>query len=248
MAVIETMSVRRAVLPSSPRTQRTKAVAMTIVSESGGVALNIPYAPQDVNHTSLVNDYVTVPRPALMENVVYSNPMRPRMSFDLEIHDKKITASTGSGTSVQRAISVIETLLSMAKKGRVQISYGKLESGLWTITDLQVKSTRRDSLTDEIISANVTLNMIKESSTASTGPTTGGAKTTGSVVTTRTAPSTTKKAATPSTRTYTVKKGDTLWKIADKYYGDGSKWKKIADYNKIKDPRKLKVGQKLRVP
>lgn len=32
--------------------------------------------------------------------------------------------------------------------------------------------------------------------------------------------------------TYTVKKGDCLWNIARKFYGDGSKWKKIYDANK----------------
>lgn len=251
MAATETMSVRRAVLPSSPRTTRTKSVAMTIVSESGGTKLNIPYAPRQVDHTSLINDYVTVPRPALMENVVYSNPMRPKMTFDLEIHDKKVTTTTGTGTSVQRAISVIETLISMAKKGRVRISYGKLESGLWWITDLKVASQRRDPLTDEVTSANVTISFIRSdasTSSTTTGPTTGGAKTTASTVVNRTTSNLVKKAQTPATRTYTVKKGDTLWKIADKYYGDGSKWKKIADYNKIKDPRKLSVGKKLRIP
>lgn len=34
------------------------------------------------------------------------------------------------------------------------------------------------------------------------------------------------------TTTYTVKKGDTLWSIAKKYYGDGSKWQTIYNVNK----------------
>jgi len=33
-------------------------------------------------------------------------------------------------------------------------------------------------------------------------------------------------------RTYTVVRGDCLWNIAKKYYGDGSKWRKIYDANK----------------
>lgn len=32
--------------------------------------------------------------------------------------------------------------------------------------------------------------------------------------------------------TYTIKSGDTLWAIAKKFYGDGSKWKKIYEANK----------------
>ena len=42
---------------------------------------------------------------------------------------------------------------------------------------------------------------------------------------------------------YTVKPGDTLWAIAKKVYGDGSKWSELAKKNGIKDPRKLWVGQ-----
>jgi hypothetical protein len=51
-------------------------------------------------------------------------------------------------------------------------------------------------------------------------------------------------------KTYIVKKGDTLRKIAARkdIYGDASKWKKIADANKIRDPKHLTVGKKLKIP
>lgn len=60
--------------------------------------------------------------------------------------------------------------------------------------------------------------------------------------------------STPSSdnaqRTYTVKKGDCLWNIAKKYYGDGSKYKKIYDANtkKIADPKLIYVGQVFVIP
>lgn len=38
----------------------------------------------------------------------------------------------------------------------------------------------------------------------------------------------------PTTRTYTVVKGDCLWNIAKKYYGDGSQYTKIYEANKDK--------------
>lgn len=53
-----------------------------------------------------------------------------------------------------------------------------------------------------------------------------------------------------STEDYETKKGDTLWGIAEKYYGDGKKWKNIYRFNKdrIKDPNKLKAGVRLVIP
>lgn len=46
----------------------------------------------------------------------------------------------------------------------------------------------------------------------------------------------------------TVVKNDTLWDYAVKYYGDGTQWKKIAEANGIKDPKKMKIGTVLEIP
>jgi 5'-nucleotidase len=55
-------------------------------------------------------------------------------------------------------------------------------------------------------------------------------------------------AAAAAGGTYTVKPGDTLWKIAATHYGDGRKWKQIADANNGLDPSKLRVGQTITLP
>ena len=49
-------------------------------------------------------------------------------------------------------------------------------------------------------------------------------------------------------RRHIYKKGETLRGLAQKYYKDASKWKKIADANKIRDPRNIKPGTSLRIP
>ena len=46
-------------------------------------------------------------------------------------------------------------------------------------------------------------------------------------------------------KTYTVKKGDTLWDIACRFYGDGTKWGRIAAKNGVTNPRKLQIGKVL---
>lgn len=49
---------------------------------------------------------------------------------------------------------------------------------------------------------------------------------------------------------YTIAKGDSLWKIAEKFYGNGSKYTGIFEENRevIKDPDLIFPGQKIRIP
>ncbi|USF30131.1 LysM peptidoglycan-binding domain-containing protein [Clostridium sp. MD294] len=47
--------------------------------------------------------------------------------------------------------------------------------------------------------------------------------------------------------TYTVKKGDSLWKIAQTMLNDGSRYKEIAEKNNIVNPNKIQIGQILRL-
>lgn len=49
-------------------------------------------------------------------------------------------------------------------------------------------------------------------------------------------------------KTYTVKKGDTLWNIAKKELGDGTRYKEIAKLNNISNPNKIYQGQVFRLP
>lgn len=54
----------------------------------------------------------------------------------------------------------------------------------------------------------------------------------------------------PQPKTYTVKKGDTLSRIAESFYGDSSLYRKIFEANKDKlsDPDEIRPGQVLLVP
>ena len=53
-----------------------------------------------------------------------------------------------------------------------------------------------------------------------------------------------------SGRTYTVQSGDTLWKISQEMYGDGSKYMKIFEANTpmLENPDRIFSGQELTIP
>lgn len=53
-----------------------------------------------------------------------------------------------------------------------------------------------------------------------------------------------------SFKTYKVRKGDNLWKIAAEFLNDGRKWKLIYEANRdaIKNPNQLFAGQELKIP
>jgi len=54
-------------------------------------------------------------------------------------------------------------------------------------------------------------------------------------------------AAEPA-RTYTVVSGDTLWAIAERFYGDGNKYQVIADASGVANPDLIYPGQELTIP
>ena len=64
------------------------------------------------------------------------------------------------------------------------------------------------------------------------------------------APSSSAPADNKYSQWHDVVSGDTLWKIAKKYYGDGSLYMEIfkANQDVLSDPDKIQVGQKLRIP
>ncbi len=49
-------------------------------------------------------------------------------------------------------------------------------------------------------------------------------------------------------KSYTVVKGDCLWNIAKRYYGDGAKYPVLVKANNISNPNFIKIGQVLTIP
>lgn len=78
----------------------------------------------------------------------------------------------------------------------------------------------------------------------------GGSSTAATPATPAKPPTTSPSPAPAAPRTYTVVAGDSLSKIAKKFYGDGKKWKPIFEANRdtVKNPDLIHPGQVLKIP
>lgn len=64
------------------------------------------------------------------------------------------------------------------------------------------------------------------------------------------ASSTAPEAPAQGGQTYTVEKGDTLWAISQRFYGEGNQWPRIHEANRglIEDPDVIQIGWVLAIP
>ena len=62
------------------------------------------------------------------------------------------------------------------------------------------------------------------------------------------APAATPAPAPTTGRTYTIKPGDSLWKISKEVYGDATKYEQIQKANPTLDPQLLKPGTVIVIP
>jgi LysM repeat protein len=222
----------------SPQQQK-----MTIRTEDNVFNFTVPYAPVKVTHTNLARGTAEVPRPGRAPLLLSMAPQLRKMSFSLMIGNKDPNWSAENALWMLRA---------MANNGvRVIVTLNHSETGIWRITSLSETSTRRRPITNEITRADVDVELTQASELVThVGPLSGGVKPAPTIPTSRPVPRppVSKPSPAPSVRYHVVRRGDTLWDLAVRYYRNGTLWRRIADANRLRNPNLIYPGQRLRIP
>lgn len=150
----------------------------------------------------------------------------------------------GGMTSVEGGLILLHRFAN--HEDPVLVSYSLLESGWYRITDMPITSTRKHPVTKQTVRAEVTLSLTNEPNPPATRP--GRPKAVPRAHQTVTAHHSGSVPKKPAATRYTVRRGDTLSKIAVRVYGRASLFTRIASANRIKNPNLIRVGQILTIP
>lgn len=206
---------------------------MYLYTESGKASLSIPVAPRDISYGGLGQEWTTAERSGTTPLLLRKGAKLETISFSF--------LSTSKTDLFQPQAGVINALRVLADSTeRILVRYGPQEAGLWRITECSLTSELRHPVTDEIVRAVVSLTLTRASDAApSVGPVSGGAKN----------PPGNPVAPAPQ-RTYRVVKGDTLWGISHRFYGNGALYQRIFDANRnvIRNPHLIHIGWVLVIP
>jgi 5'-nucleotidase len=116
------------------------------------------------------------------------------------------------------------------------------------ILSLAVGCSHKTSTANNDGKANLNPAPPAPSSVTYPGPTDNGAVAIKDHDTAPAGPSAAGQVSTGGGKTYVVRKGDTLWGIAQRTYGDGKQYKKIAAANPAIHGDQVKVGQTITLP
>jgi len=199
---------------------------LIIKTVSGNLQWSSKFAPREVGYAGFEATYQEVTRPDRKPILRRSGNMLRKISMDIFVGSFNIEKS------IRTDLRTLERLASARRP--LVIEYDAHTKGFWHITALSYGSeerTKRES--NDITRATVNIEFTE--------------------VTDKTEFTINRKTrivGTERPKAYTYKKGDTLQKIAKKYYGttDPLIIKAIAKANKIKNPKHIKPGTKIKLP
>lgn len=214
--------------PFNEAGQQRKHPKMRIVAE-GRAPFEVPYAPRETQSDGFVPQFTVVDRPGREPLLIRTGGALQSMSFEL------VLGHLNPNQSVEKPLKQLRALAGSGK--RMRIKFDDLMAGKrWRLTGFTEHVTMRQHGTNQPTRAVCSFVFTEASDpVVAVGPVSGGHQGGG-------------KDDKKWPKFYVVKKGDTLQAIARKFYGGTEGWKDIADANKIRKPKALKVGEKLRIP
>lgn len=208
-------------------TVTTSSHPKAIIKAEDGTTFELPYAPQGANLGGWAAEWSTIDRPGRRPLVVRDGDGIPTLGIDV------LLAGRDHQDSVEGKLTKLRKLAAGGERITL-VNLSPAERGPWRLEAVSVAATLRQHGTNHITRAAVGLGFIAAvDAKPRLGPVSGGKKG-GKGIT--------------KPRHYTIKKGDTLRKLARRFYGEPNEWRRIAKANKIKDPDKLKVGRRIRIP
>lgn len=203
---------------------------MELRTESGKVVLALDLAPREIEYGGLAMDWATAERTGDRPLLMHKSIPLKTLGFSFTMTDKRdlYAAQTVKAATVTTLGRTFE---------RIMVRYSGHEQGLWRITDLKLSSVLRSPETNEITRATVSITLTEASDPApAVGPVSK--------------PPPPPPAPPPVQRIHVVVRGDTLWGIAKRFYGNGALWPRLYDANRnqIRDPHWIYPGQRFVVP
>lgn len=226
-------------LPVTPPPPQWQARRSTTISSALAGVLTLTVTSPEVEHSGLGREWVEIKRAGNLPILRDAGP---------KLRKYRLEAILYVDPTVGDVADDLEVLARHAQAPEVTVTYGSWETATAVITDITFKTRNRVQGTNEPYWAEVSLEitikppelrqLVPAPVPSAAPPPPPPAPAPG--------PSASSTPSRPST--VTVKAGDTLIGISTRVYGNGGQWRKIADANKVRNPKRLAVGQVLRIP
>lgn len=213
--------------PPRPKGKRR----MTIATLSGKHSLTVPYAPKDQQYSGYSPTYQQTQRAGRNALSVRQYEPMPSIAYTLFL------AHADLDESVEPWMRTLQRLAEADEPVIVSLA-GFDKAGHWNITELSFHSQELTTR-NEVSRCTASVTLTAATNYTGRGPVTGGK---------RKPDNHHRPSGHGRHDVYVVRRGDTLSSIATKQLHDASRWRAIARLNDIRNPAKIHVGQRLKMP